>query len=71
MVQAIGRPSPLVVVAGFFFSRDDTHSVCGVAFRSDGTVSPWAGSKARRGLLLGLGAVITTMADGDNHHLVP
>lgn len=39
MVQAVALPSPLAVVTGFF-SRDDTHSVCGAEFRSDGTVSP-------------------------------
>ena len=54
MVQAKALP-----VAGrrsrVLFSQDDTRLVCGAEFRSDGTVSPWVGSKALGGYQRGHG----------------
>jgi hypothetical protein len=57
------------VVAGFFSAGTARISSAVPRFRSDGTVSQWAGSKARRGLPAGLRAVITTAGNGD--HLNP
>jgi hypothetical protein len=71
MVQALALPSLLVVVAGFF-SAGTTHIRCaGPGFRSDGTMNPWAGSQALRGLPARYRAAITTVTDGDNHHHGP